>query len=87
MQVAFVGHIVPQAPQFVALVSVSTQPAPQSCCPVGHSHIPPAHERPAPQALPQLPQFVTLVIVFTQEPLQFSSPSAQVSEHAPSEQT
>lgn len=82
-----VGHAVPHAPQFIALVIVSTQTPPQLVWPVGHSQAPAAHESPAPQALPQLPQLPTLDIVFTHDPLQFSSPSAQLSEHTPIEQT
>jgi hypothetical protein len=84
---AIAGHIVPQPPQLVALVMVSTQVPLHEVWPPGHSQAPALQDRPAAQGMLQVPQWSTSAIVFTHEPPQFSRPSAQLSEHMPSEQT
>src|SRR5690606_8550191 len=83
---ALAGHAVPQPPQWAELVIVSTQAPPHEVCPSGHSQAPPVQDKPAAQGMLQPPQWSTSVIVLTHEPPQFSRPSAQLSEHMPSEQ-
>jgi len=57
----------PQAPQWVALVAVSTQAAPQRVWPAAQTHMPPEQMRPPPpQLLPHMPQLATSLPVSTQ---------------------
>jgi len=55
------AHATPHAPQFVALVIVSTHDVPQRIWPGGQPHTPPVQTSPAPQALPQAPQLAESV--------------------------
>jgi hypothetical protein len=61
------GHTLPQAPQFVRLVLVSTQKLPQLVCPVGQLLQVPAEQIwPAPHALLHEPQKFGLLLVSAQ---------------------
>lgn len=62
--------MLPQAPQFIALVWVSTHVPSHSAWPVGHVQTPATQLEPPAQACPQPPQLPLSVCVFTQEPLQ-----------------
>jgi hypothetical protein len=88
------GHVVPHAPQFVALVCVSTHAPEQTVCPAGHvaPHVPAAHVAVpplgAPHALPQRPQCARVVLVLASQPLaallsQSPKPALHINEHAP----
>jgi hypothetical protein len=83
-------HLVPQAPQFVLSVFVSTHvPVP----PVGvHSvrpfwqvseHLPPPHTVPAAQSVPQAPQFALSELVFTHDWPQSVEPGPHAVVHWP----
>ncbi|MCZ7677533.1 MAG: hypothetical protein M5U28_01655 [Sandaracinaceae bacterium] len=50
---------VPQAPQWVALVSVSTHVPEQSVRALGHAHVPALQVPPVPHAFPHAPQCTT----------------------------
>ena len=89
-------HAVPQAPQLVRLVEVSTQPVEQSVSVPGQPHVPPEQVDVPGQACPQLPQFVALVSSSTQAlpqtlspaghwqwPATQAAPVAQAVPHAP----
>jgi hypothetical protein len=58
VQLAPAAHWLPQLPQFVLLVEVSTQRPLQSVCPVAQpeAQLPPTHWLPGPQRLPHAPQ-------------------------------
>jgi hypothetical protein len=69
VHVAVAGHVLPHAPQFVALVVVSTQRPPQSMRPAGHAEQTPAVQVPvAAHMLPHAPQLLMSVCVLTQAP-------------------
>ncbi len=55
------GHRVPHAPQFVSLVSRSTQAFPHCVLPCGQEQVPPMHRAPAGHRLPHAPQFALFV--------------------------
>ncbi len=57
------SQLVPHAPQFEALLDVSTQDAPQSVKPVGQRHTPAAQSCPSAQRVSQPPQWVASVAV------------------------
>jgi len=50
---------------------------------VPHTHAPPTHVVPSPQALPHMPQLVLSVCVFTQAKPQTVAPVGQPEAHAP----
>jgi len=86
------GHAVPQAPQLVALVAVSTSqplaaPWSQSARPGRHAprpHAPARHAAVAPagagHAVPQAPQWAALAEVSTHAPAQHAAPEGQGRE-------
>jgi hypothetical protein len=86
------AHTRPQAPQFDALVPVSTHAPPQSVCPAGHTHAPATQLCPPAHARPQAPQSVTSVRSAASQPLtaalsQLPKPAAQrTTTHAPAAQ-
>ena len=67
-----VAQAIPQRPQCIALVIVSTQVAgvPQAVWPVGQAQAPAVQVWPVGQALPQRPQLALSVIVLTHAPPQ-----------------
>src|SRR5215218_4538964 len=78
-----VAHLLPQAPQLLELVWVSTHWALQQSCPGGHltpplpphfffTHLPCLHVCPDLQALPQAPQLLGSLWVLVHWPLQQS---------------
>jgi hypothetical protein len=60
----------PQSPQFVGLLRVSTHAPPQKRCPIGHIvafvHAPEMQSSPIAHAFPHAPQFMLLPLVSTQ---------------------
>jgi hypothetical protein len=77
----------PQAPQFAALESVSTQAEPQRVVPAGHTHMPIAQVVPRAQTVPQAPQLAVSLVVSTHAPLHVVRPIVQVIVHTPDEHT
>jgi hypothetical protein len=76
------GHTLPHAPQFEALLSVSTQTPKQSTLiPPGHRHAPSMHWKPARHALPHAPQLSSSSSRFAQVPPQSRVPVGHT--HAP----
>jgi len=75
------GHALPHAPQFAALVDVSTHAPPQNDCPLGQRHAPMTQLCPPEHALPHAPQCTLLTPVSTHEPAQSIRPMGHW--HAP----
>jgi hypothetical protein len=80
--VAPTAQALPQAPQLLALVVVSTHCPLHSVCPVGHAQLPLPQVCPLAQTLPQAPQLLASLLVFTQALPQKVCP-AVVQAHAP----
>lgn len=87
---------VPQAPQFCALVVVSTHASPQKLLPAGQVQAPCAQVRPPLHALPHVPQLLLSVATLTQldpqavcpgmqlqTPAVHTLPASQLVPHAP----
>jgi len=83
-----IPQLVPQAPQFAALVWVSTQASPQAVSPAGHTrrHAPATQLCPALQVVPQAPQWAGLVCASTHAAAQAVRPVGHTRRHAPSTQ-
>lgn len=81
-------HALPQPPQFMRSVLVSTQPTPTQSerLPV-HMQVPPSHTPPAPQDVPHAPQLFALVLVSTHESPQRVVVAEQFTTQAPDSQT
>src|SRR5205823_12649714 len=87
-------QIVPQEPQFLLSLLVSTQAplqqdpleqqvVPQSGVPPEQRHVPPWQVEPPWQTLPQLPQLLLSVLTSLQVPLQQACPEPQLVHMAP----
>jgi hypothetical protein len=81
------AHDTPHAPQFWALLCVSTQLPLQSTVPEGHEHRLLAHTRLPAQICEQNPQLFLSSVRSTQELLQRASPEAHWTSHVPLLQT
>lgn len=83
------GQTLPQAPQLLGSLLVSTQPVPHSMNGLrqAKSQVPPVQLGAACagelHTLPQAPQFDVLLTTLTHEPPQFLVPVGQLSWHAP----
>jgi hypothetical protein len=76
---------VPQAPQLVVSLAVSTHTPLHEVVPEGHRQRPVEHDVPAGQRVPQAPQLFESVAVFTQVVPQVTLPAGHV--HAPAVHT
>jgi len=65
-QLSLPGQAAPHAPQFAALVWVSTHTPPQRVCPDPQSHTPPTQARPEAQTTPHAPQFMGSLVTSPQ---------------------
>jgi hypothetical protein len=78
---------VPQAPQSLGLVAVSTHWPPQDDWPAGQAHVPLVQLSPPVHATPQAPQSRSSEVRLTQALVQSVRPVPQVSVQTPAEQT
>ncbi len=76
------GQTVPQVPQLVALVAVSTQVPEHDVSPAAHggAQVPLTQTRPAAQVRPQAPQFEASVVSDTQAAAQTLCPAGQLTQ-------
>jgi hypothetical protein len=79
--------MVPQVPQLLGLLRVSTHIPWQRVCPPGQTQRPALHVVPPVHTTPQAPQFSGSVAVTTQLRPQSRSPGAQLALHCESVQT
>jgi hypothetical protein len=79
-------HVLPQPPQWLGSVVMSTQAPAQKVKPGWQTHTPESQDCPTPQAIPQPPQWSLSVHRSTQLCPQLYSPSEQTGMQDPAEQ-